>query len=246
MVITGLHFDKIKKNVLAYCNVPYTVSNNTLEQSITIHTELKHRDTVLVVRFIDISEVNLGDCFTVSLKEVSVDPEFVIRKEKFTVSHISRADFDGIDIDTAYRRMAMFLRAPIDFDAIPPSKYVEQCKEINEQWLVNESFQLVLFLSRGDLGDDWLFKIVQDNGTEICSYLKPEETTGNVCRCLISVARECFERGVHEGTFRACERMMGDVVRGVLVNSGIHHRDQPGELLTLQSGASIRRKRDNI
>lgn len=94
-----------------------------------------------------------------------------------------------------------------------PAELLEQCKEINEQWLNTfygkrsgiRKCAITPYYFQGDLSEGWRLRLVvhnlgQETSTQtLCDYLYPEKVDGHTMRLFAEACFDAEERGKQLG-----------------------------------------------
>ena len=92
-----------------------------------------------------------------------------------------------------------------DEDLMAPKALLDQCKEINEQWICNENIIIMPYLQgSSDTDDKWLFCIYNKiTDQKVCEYLQPEKVDGHTLRLLIKMSEGAYDTGFINGRLQA-------------------------------------------
>jgi hypothetical protein len=98
-------------------------------------------------------------------------------------------------------------------DTQPPKEILDQCKEINVQWLSSDDATVEPYWHSSDFADEWCFRVTHRYGS--ISYLSTKHADGHTYHMMVSSIYEAHKKGVKQGKAEAVHSLMGAIIKTI-------------------------------
>jgi hypothetical protein len=214
MAVVGAHYKKFNEDEWDNIEERFPTSVSHYKQ---IFDEAHHKHYKIRVsengirldRVVIISEVDFDDMIHVTMEEASVHPvsndtHIVMHREEFKI-HANVLD----EVEFRFRHIRYFLIQTINPKTIPPFDLITKAEKITKDWLGRSSTKVVLFLDKGDVGDQWCYQITTTGRAKkiIVSHLDPATADGPLYSKLVNVWLDGLRQGRLQGVVEVGEKM---------------------------------------
>ncbi len=108
----------------------------------------------------------------------------------------------------------------------PPQELVEKAAELQKS-LTSHGATVEIYLSRGDFGDDWRFRLVSDYISDpdkrvITSHLNPETSDWHTYMLFVSAFYNAYKDGIEKGKMIAISQQMAALCGDLHINPKGH------------------------
>jgi len=220
MAVAGAHYKKFNEDEwdIIEERFPPSVSHykQIFEEDHRKHYKIRVTENgIKVDRVVIISDVDFDDMIHVTMEEATVHPDsddthFVMHREKFKI-HANVLD----EVEFRFKYIRYFLMQTINPKTVPPFDLIIKAEKITKDWLGRSSTKVVLFLDKGDVGDQWCYKITSVSYPDkiIVSHLDPATADGPLYSKLVNVWHDGLRQGRLQGVVEVGEKMAMNTFR---------------------------------